>query len=132
MLIEPLPVADGLAAGLLLLARVVHLGKMPAASCRRTRSRKAPDYIAGKDLAAGFVNLLRRSIAPRDLLPVCFAEWKKSAGSAGKYSAARRQNLARLEFSTRKNPCGPRTGTLSPSGKISAPFWEPAMHHQNQ
>ena len=49
------------------------------------------DYIAGKDSAAGFVNLLRRSIAPRDLLPVCFAEWKKSAGPASQYSAPRRQ-----------------------------------------
>jgi hypothetical protein len=63
-------------------------------------------YIAGKASAAGFVNLLRRSIAPRDLLPVCFAEWKKSAGRPGQYSARRRQQ-AEAEFQA-ENSLPPR------------------------
>jgi hypothetical protein len=36
------------------------------------------DAVAGKDSAAGFVHLLRRSISPSEILPVCFAEWKKA------------------------------------------------------
>ena len=38
--------------------------------------------MAGKDAAAGFVNLLRRNIPPRDVLTTCFAEWKKSFAHA--------------------------------------------------
>ena len=34
--------------------------------------------IAGKDMMAGLVNLLRRNISSRELLPVCFKEWGKS------------------------------------------------------
>ena len=47
------------------------------------------DDVAGKDAAAGFVNLLRRSISSRDLLDVCFSEWKKSQPQSGRYSADR-------------------------------------------
>jgi hypothetical protein len=36
------------------------------------------DHIAGKDATAGFVNLLRRNIAPGEILDVCFNEWTKS------------------------------------------------------
>jgi hypothetical protein len=35
-------------------------------------------HVAGRTAASGFVNLLRRSIAPRDLPRVCLAEWRKS------------------------------------------------------
>lgn len=35
-------------------------------------------YVEGLASSAGFVNLLRRSIAPRELLATCLAEWKKS------------------------------------------------------
>ena len=35
-------------------------------------------YVAGKDAAAGFVNLLRRNLRASDLLQVCFDSWKKS------------------------------------------------------
>ncbi len=41
-------------------------------------SDTAGDVVAGKDAAAGFVNLLRRSIPPGELLRVCFDEWRKS------------------------------------------------------
>ena len=34
--------------------------------------------VAGKESAVGFVNLLRRSIAPSELASVCFTEWTKS------------------------------------------------------
>lgn len=40
-------------------------------------------FVVGKDSAAGFVNLLRRNIPPRDILEVCFAEWTKSFSARG-------------------------------------------------
>lgn len=38
------------------------------------------DVVIGKESSAGFVNLLRRTIKPAEILPVCLAEWRKSAG----------------------------------------------------
>jgi hypothetical protein len=35
-------------------------------------------YISGKEVTAGFVNLLRRNIPVRNVLEVCFEEWTKS------------------------------------------------------
>ena len=87
---------QGLAAGLLLLAGLF-LWKNASSLVPPHAERERQDYIAGKDSAAGFVNLLRRGIPPRDLLPVCFAEWKKSTGPAGQFSAPRRQQ-AEAEF----------------------------------
>jgi hypothetical protein len=80
----------GLAAGLLLLAGLF-IWKNAGSLVPPHAEEERQGFIAGKDSAAGFVNLLRRSIAPRDLLPVCFAEWKKSAGPAGQHSVPRRQ-----------------------------------------
>jgi hypothetical protein len=51
--------------------------------------RTTAAYVQGRDAAAGFVNLLRRSIPARDLLTACFAEWKKSGAQAGGYSSSR-------------------------------------------
>jgi len=50
---------------------------------------KRPEYVAGKEAAAGFVNLLRRNVAPREVLQVCFAEWQKSRTRGPGPSAAR-------------------------------------------
>ena len=52
-------------------------------------AEREPDYVAGKEAAAGFVNLLRRNVAQRDVLQTCFAEWKKSSAQGGRSSAAR-------------------------------------------
>ena len=80
----------GLAAGLLLLAGLF-IWKNASSLVPPYTEQERQGYIAGKDSAAGFVNLLRRSIARRDLLMVCFAEWEKSAGQC---SAARRQQAS--------------------------------------
>lgn len=37
------------------------------------------DIVSGKESAEGFVNLLRRTIKPRDILGVCVEEWRKTA-----------------------------------------------------
>jgi len=43
------------------------------------RTGRENDLIAGKDSAAGFISLLRRSISESDLLGICLEEWKKSS-----------------------------------------------------
>ena len=80
---------QGLAAGFLLLAGLF-IWKNASSLVPPHEELEQQKYIAGKDSAAGFVNLLRRSLAPRDLLATCFAEWKKSGGS-DRYSTARQQ-----------------------------------------
>jgi hypothetical protein len=36
------------------------------------------DFTSQRDYTAGFTSLLRRNISPRDILTLCFQEWKKS------------------------------------------------------
>jgi len=44
-------------------------------------------HVEGRDSAAGFINLLRRSIPAGEVLAVCFAEWRKSATQSALSSA---------------------------------------------
>jgi hypothetical protein len=85
----------GLAAGLVLLAGLF-IWKNAASLAPAREEKKGGDFVSGKDSASGFVNLLRRSIAPRDLLATCFAEWKKSAAPAGKISTTRLQQAEEI------------------------------------
>jgi len=48
-----------------------------------------PDYVAGQEAAAGFVNLLRRNLAPKDVLRACFDEWTRSLAQGATHSLAR-------------------------------------------
>lgn len=64
------------------------------------------DVVLGKESAAGFINLLRRSIKPADILPLCLAEWRKSAPHRSA-DRARVEELAAQEQvrpSTQRNP----------------------------
>lgn len=78
----------GLAAGLLLLA-VLFIWKNSASLVPAQSQARPEEVVAGKDATSGFVNLLRRSIAPRELFRTCFAEWKKSVAPSGRFSTAR-------------------------------------------
>ena len=80
----------GLAAGLLLLAGLF-IWKNSTSLVPPHPEEQRDDFVAGKDSASGFVNLLRRNIPARDIFNVCFAEWKKSAAPSGKFSSARLQ-----------------------------------------
>jgi len=80
----------GLAAGLLLLAGLF-IWKNATNLVPPHADEASEDFVAGKDAASGFVNLLRRNIPRRDVFAVCFAEWKKSAGTPGKFSNGRLQ-----------------------------------------
>jgi hypothetical protein len=56
----------------------------------------AGPVVAGRDSASGFVNLVRRGIAPAELINVCFAEWKKSPARFAALSPAQRRDLEQL------------------------------------
>jgi hypothetical protein len=70
----------GLFAGILILG-ILFIWKnsfslVPARDESATDSED--DLLVGKDYVAGFVSLLRKNISSRDILKICFREWKKS------------------------------------------------------
>ena len=69
---------QGVAAGLVLLT-VLFLWKN---SVRFIPARKSgadeSGVVAGKDSSEGFVNLLRRTISPSEILGICVGEWRKA------------------------------------------------------
>ncbi len=67
----------GLAAGILLLAGLF-LWQAAARFVPPLPEGGAGDTVAGKDAAAGFVNLLQRGIPPGEILRVCVDEWARS------------------------------------------------------
>lgn len=75
----------GVAAGLVLLA-VLFIWKNATSLVPPPREELPPDYVAGRDAAAGFVNLLRRNIPSRDILSTCFNEWTRSLAHGGHYT----------------------------------------------
>lgn len=77
-----------LVGGLILLA-VLFIWKNSLSLLPPRDDERHSEYLAGKGAASGFVNLLRRNLALRELLGICFVEWKKSAAQSGMYSAAR-------------------------------------------
>jgi len=93
----------GLMAGLLLLAGLF-IWKNSVSLVPPQAGEKRGDFVAGKDSASGFVNLLRRSVAPRDLLATCFTEWKKSATAGGQVSSARVQQAGAVFQSELSRP----------------------------
>jgi hypothetical protein len=78
----------GLAVALLLLA-ALFIWKNALSFVPPYPDEQEAEHLAGQDAAAGFINLLRRNIAPRDLLRVCFAEWAKSLPANGAHIIAR-------------------------------------------
>jgi hypothetical protein len=77
----------GVVAGLILLA-ALFVWKSAYSLTPHTEEAKE-QHIKGKDAAAGFDNLLRRSIPGDQLLSTCFTEWRKSVSNSGTYSAQR-------------------------------------------
>lgn len=102
----------GLAAGLLLLAGLF-IWKNSTSLVPAHLETGREDFVAGKDAASGFVNLLRRSIAPRDLLATCFAEWKKTAAPTGKFSSARLQQAEAIFQSENSRPPKDRNAIIA-------------------
>jgi hypothetical protein len=71
----------GIAAGLLIMAFLFvwmnSTSLVPKYTGPAELKRKT---ITGKDTASGLSNLLRRSVSMKDILTLCFSEWKKSVG----------------------------------------------------
>jgi len=61
--------------------------------------------VDGKESAAGFINLLRRSISPAEILPTCFAEWKKSRAHQRQKASGK---IEKLEVLVREEAARPK------------------------
>ena len=68
--------ALGLLAGLFLWRNVVSLVPPPVPA----GDAAAMATVTGRDAAAGFLNLLRRGVSPRELIAVCLAQWQQAPG----------------------------------------------------
>ena len=79
----------GVVAVLALLA-VLFVWKNAARFLPARDDEDGGDVVAGKEASEGFVNLLRRTIKPSEILGACVDEWRKS-------SAHRPRDRARLE-----------------------------------
>ncbi len=75
----------GFIAGLLCLA-ALFIWKNSARFGVVEESPTSPGVVTGKEAAAGFVNLLRRNMAPGEMLKICLAEWEKSHGSEKRFT----------------------------------------------
>ncbi len=62
--------------------------------------------VTGRESAAGFVNLLRRSIAPKDLLQTTLDEWHKSTRLDARSTAPRRERIRAVveAYNATENP----------------------------
>jgi hypothetical protein len=69
----------GMVTGFVLLA-VLFIWKNSSAFVPPQPTPESEDSVMGRQVVDGFVNLLRRNIAPRNLLTTCFEEWTKSLG----------------------------------------------------
>jgi hypothetical protein len=69
--------------GALLLLAILFIWKNAFSFVPPLPTIQAQPFVAGRETSAGFINLLRRNISSRDLLQVCFAQWKKSVVKSG-------------------------------------------------
>ena len=69
--------------GALLLLAILFIWKNAFSFVPPWQMTQTQQFVAGRESSAGFINLLRRNIPSRDLLQVCFAEWKKSVVKPG-------------------------------------------------
>jgi len=59
-------------------------------------ARERGDLVEGKDSAAGFINLLRRNIAPADLMKVCLEQWNAHFAHTRKPSEAKLEAMQKI------------------------------------
>jgi hypothetical protein len=62
------------------------------------------DWVTGRDAAAGFINLLRRTISARDILTVCLEEWKRTVAAPRKDMAAKLPELEAVVAAETQTP----------------------------
>lgn len=59
-------------------------------------ARERGELVEGKDSAAGFINLLRRNIAPADLMKICLEQWNAHFAHTRKPSEAKLQAMQKV------------------------------------
>ena len=59
-------------------------------------ARERGELVEGKDSATGFINLLKRNIAPADLMKVCIEQWNAHVSRMRRPSAARLAAMQQL------------------------------------
>ena len=77
----------------LLALAALFLWKNSVSFVPRDRESSLTAPVTGRESAAGFVNLLRRSITPKDLLQTSLNEWHKSTRLDGRSTAPRREKI---------------------------------------
>lgn len=91
--------------GALLLLAVLFIWKNALAFVPPWEMTRSQPFVPGRETSAGFINLLRRNIPSRDLLKVCFTEWKKSAPkSSGAASTRQARAEALLSAEMERRP----------------------------
>jgi hypothetical protein len=96
----------GLVLALLVLA-VLFIWKNAAGLGPVREAEETEAWVAGKDSAAGFTNLLRHHIKPEEVLATSFAEWKKSF-PRGTFSSARLERVEAFIQTENQRPAGER------------------------
>ncbi len=79
--------AVGLLVGLFIWRNVVSLVP-PAPVAVAEEGSSTGETVTGRDSAAGFLNLVRRGVPPRELVGVCLAQWQSGAGGRAPDQAA--------------------------------------------
>ncbi len=77
----------------LLALALLFIGKNSVSFVPRPAESPSATPVSGLESSAGFQNLLRRSIAPKDLLQVSLDEWHKSARLDGRVTPPRREKI---------------------------------------
>jgi hypothetical protein len=82
----------GVVAALVLLA-ALFIWKNSASLVPPYSNEAHEAHVSGKESAAGFVNLLRRNLAARDVLNACYAEWTKSFAHGAIVSPVKQERI---------------------------------------
>ena len=77
----------------------------------RATPARADEAVSGRDSFSGLVQLLRRGIAPAQLVAVCIAEWKKSGAAADRLAAAQEAAAANKDPVSAYNEISARVGS---------------------
>jgi hypothetical protein len=72
----------GFVAGFLILVMLWLWRNTTFTLAPRASARRSDEIVSGRDSFTGFVHLLRRGPAPKELLSVCLDEWAKSSRSS--------------------------------------------------
>jgi hypothetical protein len=97
----------GFVLGLLMLAGLF-IWKNSTSFIPPAEEEMAAVVVQGKDSAAGFVNLLRRNVPPREILAVCFGEWRQACAHSRRDLAARAEKAQEILVQEQNRPARER------------------------